>query len=74
MTSATTQVLPYRVTPGIELAGYAFEFTAARRAIHFIIKVILPLILIVAMSWAVFWIEPNDANTQMAIASPRCSR
>ena len=32
------------------------------------IKVIIPLILIVMMSWAVFWIEPNDANTQMAVA------
>lgn len=66
--SATTRVSPLQVTPGIELASFSFEFTAARRAHHFIIKVIIPLILIVAMSWAVFWIEPNDANTQVAVA------
>jgi len=68
VTSATTRVAPYRVTPGFELAAYSFEFTAVRRAHHFLIKVIIPLVLIVAMSWAVFWIEPDDANTQMAIA------
>jgi hypothetical protein len=66
--SATTHVNPLHVTPGVELASFAFEFTAARRAQHFIIKVILPLVLIVAMSWAVFWIEPNDASTQFGIS------
>lgn len=66
--SATTRVQSYAVTPNIELASFEVEFAAARQATHFIIKVILPLILIVAMSWAVFWIEPNDANTQMAVA------
>ena len=66
--SATTRVESYPVTPGIELAAFTVEFVAARQAIHFVIKVILPLVLIVAMSWAVFWIEPNDANTQMAVA------
>jgi hypothetical protein len=54
--------------PRLELAAFSIEFTAERRAHHFVIKVILPLILIVMMSWAVFWIEPNDANTQMAVA------
>jgi hypothetical protein len=68
VTSAGTRVEPYHVTPGVQIAGYSFEFTAARNAHHFVIKVLIPLILIVMMSWAVFWIEPNDANTQMAVA------
>lgn len=67
--STGTRVQPYRAALGIEIAGYVFEFTAARNAHHFIIKVIIPLILIVMMSWAVFWIEPNDAATQVGIAS-----
>jgi hypothetical protein len=66
--SATTRASPLHVTPGVELASFAFEFTAARRAHHFIIKVIIPLILIVAMSWAVFWIEPTDAATQVGVS------
>jgi hypothetical protein len=66
--STSSRVQPYRLAPRMELAAFSFEFTAARNAQHFAIKVIIPLILIVMMSWAVFWIEPNDANTQMAVA------
>jgi hypothetical protein len=66
--SHTTRVLPYRVTPTVEIAGYAFEFIAARNAWHFIIKVIIPLLLIVMMSWAVFWIEPTDNGPQISVA------
>jgi Neurotransmitter-gated ion-channel ligand binding domain/Neurotransmitter-gated ion-channel transmembrane region len=66
--SVGSHVQPYSIAPRLELAAFCFEFTAARNATHFVIKVMIPLILIVMMSWAVFWIEPNDANTQMAVA------
>ena len=66
--SVGSRVQPYPLAPRLELAAFSFEFAAARNANHFVIKVIIPLILIVMMSWAVFWIEPNDANTQMAVA------
>jgi hypothetical protein len=66
--SVSSRVRPYSIAPRLELAAFSFEFTAARNATHFVIKVIVPLILIVMMSWAVFWIEPTDANTQMAVA------
>lgn len=66
--SASTNSEPFHVAPGLELASFTFEFTARRNSRHFVIKVILPLILIVAMSWAVFWIEPNDASTQFGIS------
>lgn len=68
VTSATSKVQPFLATPKLLLAAFSVELTAERRAHHFVIKVILPLILIVMMSWAVFWIEPDDANTQMAVA------
>jgi hypothetical protein len=58
----------YQAAPGISIAGFAFTFTAERRANHFIVKVIIPLVLIVMMSWAVFWVEPNDASTQVGVA------
>ena len=67
MLSATTRSHPYTIAPGVELAGFDFEVKAARNAQHFIIKVIIPLILIVMMSWAVFWIEPNDGGSQFGI-------
>jgi hypothetical protein len=66
--AATTRVAPFHVAPGVELASFTCEFTARRNSQHFIIKVIIPLILIVAMSWAVFWIEPTDGGSQFSIA------
>src|SRR5207245_10376622 len=32
------------------------------------LKVILPLVLIVMMSWSVFWTDPTNSNTQFSIA------
>jgi len=58
----------YALTPGLQYSGYVFEFTASRNVQHYILKVILPLILIVMMSWAVFWTEPTNSNSQFSIA------
>src|SRR6476659_9946262 len=58
----------YALTPGLQYSGYVFEFTASRNVQHYILKVILPLILIVMMSWSVFWTEPTNSNTQFSIA------
>ena len=61
-------IAPYALAPGLEYSGYAFEFTASRNVQHYILKVILPLVLIVMMSWSVFWTEPTNSNTQFSIA------
>lgn len=61
-----TQV--YALAPGIQYSGYVFEFTALRNVQHYILKVILPLILIVIMSWTVFWIDPVNASSQISVA------
>jgi hypothetical protein len=66
--SWNTKSLSYALAPGFEYSGYAFEFTASRNAQHYVWKVILPLVLIVIMSWAVFWITPTDASPQISIA------
>ncbi len=58
----------YTLAPGLELSGYVFEFTASRNVEHYILKVILPLVLIVMMSWSVFWIDPINASSQVSIA------
>ena len=57
----------YPLGPGLEFSGYVFEFTASRNVQHYILKVILPLVLIVMMSWAVFWIDPVTSNSQISI-------
>ncbi|HKQ38232.1 MAG TPA: hypothetical protein VJ063_09155, partial [Verrucomicrobiae bacterium] len=63
-----TKASVYALTPGMQYSGYAFELTASRNVQHYILKVILPLVLIVMMSWTVFWIDPTTSNTQFSIA------
>jgi hypothetical protein len=62
-----TKPMTYALAPGFEYSGYAFEFTATRNVLHYILKVILPLVLIVMMSWVVFWIEPSELGIQFSI-------
>ncbi|MGH8100055.1 MAG: hypothetical protein ACREIW_02065 [Chthoniobacterales bacterium] len=63
-----TRPVIYALAPGLQFSSYAFEFTASRNVQHYILKVILPLVLIVMMSWSVFWTEPTNSNTQFSIA------
>jgi hypothetical protein len=62
------KTLDYALAPGLENSGYVFEFTASRNVEHYILKVILPLVLIVIMSWTVFWIDPINASSQISVA------
>ena len=46
------------------------EFTveATRRSGYYITKVIIPLFLILAMSWIVFWIDPRETGPQISVS------
>lgn len=48
---------------------YDFDISARRVTSYYIWKVILPLCLIVAMSWAVFWINPAQFGPQIGLSS-----
>lgn len=50
-------------------ARFNLTFTAERRSGYFIWKIILPLCLIVAMSWAVFWIDPSHFGPQIGLSA-----
>lgn len=67
--SYRTDRLPYVVAKGADVAGFAFDFVAKRDSGYYVWKVILPLLLIVLMSWSVFWIDPSSAGTQIAVAT-----
>ena len=59
----------YQPMPGVEpRAGYMLEFDAKRFIGYYRTKIILPLLLIVAMSWLVFWIDPELAGPQISLA------
>jgi hypothetical protein len=53
----------------ISVPSFALVFDAARHSRHYLLKVILPMVLIVAMSWVVFWINPEHASTQIGVAT-----
>ena len=48
--------------------GFTFSFEASRIHNHYVIKYIIPLILIVMMSWIVFWIDPKESGSQLSVA------
>jgi len=63
------EIREYQPVPGVRLAStFVFEFDAKRKVGHYASKIILPLLLIVAMSWLVFWIDPELAGPQISIA------
>jgi hypothetical protein len=45
-----------------------FSFTARRKTGYYVYKIIIPLILIVAMSWVVFWIDPKEGGIQIGVS------
>jgi hypothetical protein len=68
ITAVHARAEPYMIAPGELIAGYTVEFDAARKPNHYLLKVILPLVLIVMMSWLVFWIDATLAASQISVA------
>lgn len=50
------------------IAGLVFSLEVKRDSGYFKYKVIFPLILIVIMSWLVFWIDPSLAASQISVS------
>ncbi|NIP92670.1 MAG: hypothetical protein GWO24_04070, partial [Akkermansiaceae bacterium] len=54
------------VLPGdVKIESYALEVTVKRLPNHYIVKVIAPLLLIVLLSWVVFWLDPSEGGSQL---------
>jgi hypothetical protein len=59
----------YKTVPGRRSpAGFLFAIKAQRKVEYYVMKIILPLVFIVMMSWAVFWIDPKHEGTQITVA------
>lgn len=50
-------------------SGYALQISAERYVSYYIWKIMLPIALIVVMSWSVFWIAPKEFGTQMGLSA-----
>ena len=65
----------WRVESGSEELGYdvagdqlVFTFDATRIYTHYLVKFVVPLVLIVMMSWVVFWIDPLESGSQLSVS------
>jgi hypothetical protein len=48
--------------------GMTFSFTAKRLTSYYVVKMILPLVMIVMMSWAVFWMDSRNVASNVGIS------
>ena len=53
--------------PGV--AGFEMKIGIARQPTYFILKVIVPLCLIIVMSWLPRWIDPKETGTNIGIST-----
>lgn len=58
---------PRKSHPGV--AGFEMRISITRQPTYFILKVIIPLCLIVVMSWLPRWIKPEETGTNIGIST-----
>lgn len=60
---------PYSTIATEESASFGLVLHARRYVSHYVLKIILPLVFIVSMSWLVFWVDPNQSGVQFGVAT-----
>lgn len=62
-------VLPYQPIKDLQVAGFAFRFEAKRYTTYWIWQVLFPMILVVMMSWAAFWVQRDQIGVRIGVAT-----
>ena len=60
---------PYPPDDEYGVAGFRMRIEVQRQIMYFVIKVILPLCLIVMISWAPRWIDPEQTGTNIGVST-----
>ncbi len=68
LTGLHSEVLTAPTYGGLTTPEARFEIDVSRRSSFYLWKVFLPLLLMVFLSWAVFWIEASDLSNQVQVA------
>ena len=63
-----SDLTPFKLRNASERTSVTYSFTAKRLTSYFVVKMILPLIMIVMMSWAVFWMDPLNVASNVSIS------
>ena len=64
-----TRTDPYSPIKEINAAAFEFEFVAQRYLAYYLWQVMLPLVVVVIMSWTAFWIGREHINVRIAVAT-----
>lgn len=64
-----TRTDPYNPIEEINAAAFEFQFVAQRHLAYYLWQVLLPLMVIVIMSWTAFWIGREHINVRIAVAT-----
>jgi len=57
-----------RYTEGdYDYEGFILEITAERLSFYYLIKIFLPIIFILGISWSVFWVHPREVDAKVNI-------
>jgi hypothetical protein len=68
LTTVTPEVGMAAAWDGTQASEVRFEIVVIRKSSFYVWKVFVPLLLMVLLSWAVFWIEAGDLSTQVTVA------
>jgi hypothetical protein len=60
---------PYQPIPEIHTAGFVFRFEARRFFSYYLWQIVLPLTVVVIMSWAAFWVDRHQIGVRIAVAT-----
>lgn len=60
---------PYQPIEQIRSAGFVFRFEAQRYVAYYLWQVILPLAMVVVMSWVAFWINTEHVGVRIGVAT-----
>ncbi len=66
--STSARSLPFQAPTGVDHQGLVFEVFAKRQVSFYIWKILLPLTLVVIMSWMVFWLDDVQVSSQLSVA------
>lgn len=70
ITGFETSSEPFFISEGIDpVPAFTLTIFAKRRILYYVYTMILPLMVIVGMAYVVFWIDPTNFGTQIAVAS-----
>ncbi len=59
----------YPMPGGRSIPGYSFELAVKRRFHFFFVQIIIPMSLILGMSWIAFWLNRRDSGPRVSIST-----